>query len=162
MAKSGSVNVVVTSWNSLRFTWALESQSEANNSSVVSWKLLHIAGSDGYINSSAAKDWSVTVNGTTVTGTNSVGISNNSTVTLASGKTTIVHNADGSKTFSFSFSQEFGITFQGSSIGTKSGSALSQFLLGKIEHKHLVENQHYTCSIGRTTTKTCTIGDVLA
>jgi hypothetical protein len=122
MAKSGSVNVAVTSWNSLRFTWALDSQSVANNSSVVSWKLLHIAGSDGYINSSATKAWSVTVNGTTVTGTNRVGIANNSTVTLASGKTTIVHNADGSKTFSFSFSQEFGITFQGSSIGTKSGS----------------------------------------
>jgi hypothetical protein len=122
MAKSGSVNVAVTSWNSLRFTWALDSQSVANNSSVVSWKLLHIAGSDGYINSSATKAWSVTVNGTTVTGTNSVGIANNSTATLASGKTTIVHNADGSKTFSFSFSQEFGITFQGANIGTKSGS----------------------------------------
>ena len=122
MATSGSVSVPVTSWNTLRFTWTLESQNVANNASVVSWKLEHIAGSDGYISSTAAKDWSVTVNGTKYSGTNTVGISNNSTKTLASGRTTIIHGADGSKTFAFSFSQEFAITFQGSSIGTKSGS----------------------------------------
>lgn len=122
MATSGSVSVVVTSWNTLKFSWALESQSVANNASVVRWTLQLIAGSDGYINSSAAKDWSVTVNGTTYTGTNTVGIANNATKTLATGKTTIIHDADGSKTFSFSFSQEFAITFQGTSIGTKNGS----------------------------------------
>lgn len=121
MATSGSVSVVVTSWNTLKFSWALVSQSVANNASVVSWTLQLIAGSDGAISSTAPKDWSVTVNGTTVTGTNTVGISNNSTKTLASGKTTVIHNADGSKTFSFSFSQEFAITFQGASIGTKGG-----------------------------------------
>lgn len=122
MATSGSVSVVVTSWNTLKFTWTLESQNVANNASVVAWKMELIAGSDGYINSTAAKDWSVTVNGTNYSGTNTVGISNNSTKTLASGRTTIIHGADGSKTFSFSFSQEFAISFQGSNIGTKSGS----------------------------------------
>lgn len=122
MATSGSVSVAVTSWNTLRFTWTLESQNAANNASVVAWKMELVAGSDGYISSTAAKDWSVTVNGTKYSGTNTVGISNNTTKTLASGRTTIVHGADGSKTFAFSFSQEFAITFQGSSIGTKSGS----------------------------------------
>ena len=122
MATSGSVSVVVTSWDTLKFTWTLESQNVANNASVVAWKMELIAGSDGYISSTAAKDWSVTVNGTNYSGTNTVGISNNSTKTLASGRTTIIHGADGSKTFSFSFSQEFAITFQGASIGTKSGS----------------------------------------
>lgn len=122
MATSGSVSVAVTSWDTLRFSWTLESQSVANNTSVVAWKMELIAGSDGLISSTASKDWSVTVNGTKHTGTNTVGISNNTTKTLASGKTTIVHNADGSKTFSFSFSQEFGIVFQGANIGTKSGS----------------------------------------
>lgn len=121
MATSGSVSVAVTSWNTLKFSWALVSQNVANNASVVSWTLQLIAGSDGQINSTAAKDWSVTVNGTTYTGTNSVGIANNATKTLASGKTTIVHNADGSKTFSFGFAQEFAITFQGTNIGTKGG-----------------------------------------
>ena len=122
MATSGSVSVVVTSWDTLKFTWTLESQNTANNASVVAWKMELIAGSDGYISSTASKAWSVTVNGTKYSGTNTVGISNNSTKTLASGRTTIVHGADGSKTFSFSFSQEFAITFQGASIGTKSGS----------------------------------------
>lgn len=121
MATSGSVSVVVTSWDTLKFSWALASQSVTNNSSVVNWTMQLIAGSDGAISSTAPKDWSVTVNGTTVTGTNTVGISNNSTKTLASGKTTIIHNADGTKTFSFSFSQEFSITFSGVNIGTKGG-----------------------------------------
>lgn len=122
MATTGTVNVTVTSWNTLRFTWTLASQNLASNTSTVRWTLQLIAGSDGYISSTAAKDWSVTVNGVKYSGTNTVGISNNATKTLASGSTTVAHNADGSKTFSFSFSQEFGITFQGSSIGTKSGS----------------------------------------
>ncbi len=122
MATTGSASVAVTSWNTLKFTWTLESQSVANNASVVRWVLQLIAGSDGQISSTAVKDWSVTVNGTTYAGTNSVGIANNATKTLASGKTTIIHNADGSKTFSYSFSQEFAITFQGANIGTKSGS----------------------------------------
>lgn len=122
MATTGTVNVAVTSWNTLRFTWTLDSQNVANNTSVVSWRLQLIAGSDGYINSSASKAWRVEVNGSVYTGTNTVGISSDATKTLASGKTTIIHNADGSKTFSFSFSQEFGITFQGVNIGTKTGS----------------------------------------
>lgn len=122
MASSGSKSVAVTSWDTLKFSWAQASQSVANNNTVVSWTLQLIAGSSGKISSTASKDWSVTVNGTKYSGTNTVGISNNSTKTLASGKTTIAHNADGTKTFSYSFSQEFGITFSGSSIGTVSGS----------------------------------------
>lgn len=122
MATSGSASVTVTAWNTLRFNWTLESQNVANNASVVSWALQLIAGSSGYISSSASKDWSVTVNGSRYSGTNTVGINNNTTKTLASGRTTIVHAADGTKTFTYSFSQEFAITFDGASIGTKSGS----------------------------------------
>ncbi len=122
MASSGSKSVAVTSWDTLKFSWAQASQSVANNNTVVSWTLQLIAGSSGKISSTASKDWSVTVNGTKYSGTNTVGISNNSTKTLASGKTTIAHSADGTKSFSYSFSQEFGITFSGSSIGTVSGS----------------------------------------
>lgn len=123
MATSGYRNVTVTSWNTLRFSWTLASQDVAQNTSRVTWKLELIAGSDGYINSTAAKAWSVTVNGAKYSGTNTIGIANNATKTLASGATTIAHNADGSKIFSYSFSQEFGITFSGSSLGTFSGSS---------------------------------------
>lgn len=124
MATSGNKSVSVTSWNTLKFSWWFNSgdQSTANNTTLVRWKLELIAGSDGRIDSTASKDWSVTVNGTKYSGTNTIGISNNSTKTLASGTTVVKHDDDGSKTFSFSFSQEFNITFSGSAIGTISGS----------------------------------------
>lgn len=122
MATSGSKSVTVTSWNTLKFNWWIISQNVVNNNTVVGWELLLVAGSSGKISSTASKDWSVTVNGTNYSGTNTVGVSANTTKTLASGRTTVAHNADGSKTFSYSFSQEFAITFSGSNIGTKSGS----------------------------------------
>lgn len=122
MATSGSKSVTVTSWDTLKFTWTQSSQSVANNTTTISWTLQLIAGSSGRISSTASKDWSVTVNGTKYSGTNTVAVANSATKTLASGKTTITHNADGTKSFSYSFSQEFAITFSGSTIGTKSGS----------------------------------------
>ena len=122
MATSGSKTVAVTSHDDLKFSWSLSSQSVANNTSTVSWKMQLISDSSGKISSTASKDWSVTVNGTKYSGTNSVGIAASTTKTLASGTTTISHSSDGTKTFSYSFSQEFAITFSGSSIGTKSGS----------------------------------------
>lgn len=126
MATSGSTSIKVTEWDTLKFSWSLDSQSTANNTSTLSWKLELIAGSSGRISSTASKDWSVTINGTKYSGTNTIGVSNNSTITLASssssGKTTITHNSDGTKTFSYSFSQEFAITFSGTYIGTKTGS----------------------------------------
>jgi hypothetical protein len=122
MASSGKVTVSVTSWDNLVFEWKQESQSVQNNSTVVAWTLKLVAGSSGAIFSTADKAWRVTVDGATYSGTNTVAISNNTTRTLASGRTTIVHDEDGGKRFSFSFSQEFAITFSGSQIGTKSGS----------------------------------------
>jgi microcystin-dependent protein len=122
MATSGYKDVKVTNWDTLRFSWALASQDVAKNTSRITWKLELISGSDGAISSSASKAWSVTVNGAKYSGSNTVGIGNNATKTLASGSTTITHAADGTKTFAYSFSQEFAITFSGSSLGTFSGS----------------------------------------
>lgn len=117
-----NVDVTVSNQITLRFTWSQSSQSIANNNSVVSWSLKLISTS-GSISSSASKSWSVTVNGTNYSGTNTVGISTNTTKTLASGSTTVRHNADGTKSFSFSFSQQFDINYSGVGwIGTKSGS----------------------------------------
>ena len=122
MATSGSKSVAVTAHDTLKFNWSLSSQSVANNTSTVSWNMQLISDSYGRISSTASKDWSVTVNGTKYSGTNTVGIANSTTKTLASGTTTIAHASDGTKTFSYSFSQQFSITFSGESIGTKSGS----------------------------------------
>lgn len=125
MAKLGHKDIKVTEWDTLRFSWSA-TQSITNNESTVSWSLKLISGSDGRIDSSAQKKWTVTINGTTFSGTTTIGISNDSEITLASSgndkKVVIAHNADGTKSFSFSFSQQFSITFSGQSIGTKSGS----------------------------------------
>ena len=122
MASSGSKSVTVTSWDTLKFSWWQVSQNIANNKTVVGWRLDLVAGSSGRISSTASKDWAVTVNGISYSGTNTIAVGNNATKTLASGQTTITHNTDGSKEFAYTFSQEFGITFSGSAIGTKSGS----------------------------------------
>ena len=122
MATSGSKTIAVTSWDNLVFSWSASSQSVANNTTTVTWSLKLVSTSSGRIESTTQKDWQVTVNGTTYSGTNTVGIGNNSTKTLASGSTVIKHDSDGTKTFSYTFSQEFAITFSGSSIGTITGS----------------------------------------
>lgn len=122
MATSGSKDVTVTSWDTLRFSWWVSSQSIAANTTTVGWKMELIAGSSGRISASAKSPWEITVNGTKYTGSENIGISNNATKTLASGSTVISHSSDGTKTFSYSFSQTFNITFSGSYISTKSGS----------------------------------------
>ena len=151
MATSGYRNVTVTSWDTLRFSWEEQSQSVANNTTTITWKLQLIATSDGYISSSASKAWSVTVNGTKYSGANTVGISNNTTRTLASGTTTIAHASDGSKTFSYSFSQQFDIDFDGW-IGTVSGSGTGT--LDTIPRKSSLSASNGTLGTAQTLTVT--------
>lgn len=122
MASSGSKSVSFTQWDSLKFSWWISSQSVENNSSVVSWKMELVSGQYGQINAGSQSAWSITVNGTNYTGKENIGIGNNTTKTLASGSTTIAHNADGSKSFSYSFSQDMYIKFSGESIHVVSGS----------------------------------------
>lgn len=123
MASSGSKSTSVTAYDTLKFNWVQVGQSTVNNYTVINWSLQLVSGSAGKIISSAEKSWSVTVNGTAYSGKNSVAVDNNTTITLASGQTTIPHNQDGTKSFSYSFSQEFGITFAGASVGTISDSS---------------------------------------
>ena len=123
MATSGSTSVSVANYITLKFSWTAGTQNVANNYTPVSWKLQLISSnSSARISSTASKDWSVTVNGTTKSGTNTVGLSGGATKTLASGNINIYHNSDGTKSFNYSFSQEFAITYSGSSVGTKTGS----------------------------------------
>lgn len=126
MATSGSKTVEVTSWDDLVFSWSVSSQSASGNYSVIAWTLKLVAGSSGRIDSTNQKSWSVTIDGTTKSGINTIGIANNATKTLASGTQTIYHDSKGEKVFSYSFSQQFSITFSGTSIGTKSGSGTGE------------------------------------
>lgn len=123
MAVQGLKTVDVTPYDYLRFTWNIHEQDINNNLSTVHWNLYLVSLGSGRINSSSQKAWSVTIDGTTYSGTNTVGIGNNETKLLASGAKMIWHNADGTKTFSYSFSQSFvGITWSGTNLGTYSGS----------------------------------------
>ena len=122
MASNGSTSVAVTAYDTLRFNWTQVGQSVTNNTTTISWSLQLVAGSAGEIISSAAKGWSVTINGTTYSGTNGVAIGNNATKTLASGQVTIAHAADGTKSFAYTFAQTFDITFAGAWVGTATGS----------------------------------------
>ena len=122
MATSGNKSVMATSSTTLRFRWERTSKSIQSNSSIVSWVLEHYIPEGYTISSTGSKSWSVTVNGTKYSGTNSVAHTGGAYKTLASGETEIVHNTDGSKTFSYSFSQQYAITYDGQWVGTISGS----------------------------------------
>lgn len=121
---SGTNTVKVTGYNNLVFNWRETSQSIPNNTTTVYWEMLFVAlGKSGKIDSNRKKEWRVSVNGNNYSGTATHGIEGNSTITLASGSTVIPHNADGSKTFSYSFFMEFtGLVFAGNAITDKSGS----------------------------------------
>jgi hypothetical protein len=114
MATSGYKDVAVANYITLRYSWTAGTQNVASNYTPISWKLQLISSnSSANINSSASKDYSVTTDGSKKTGTNTVGLSGGATKTLASGSKNIYHNSDGTKTFSYSFSQEFAITYSG-------------------------------------------------
>lgn len=122
MATSGYKDITVTKNHYIRFSWSLKSQSVANNTSSVSWNMKLVADAYGYMESSTAKSWSVTVNGTKYSGTVNITHSPGGTVNLASGTTTIAHNANGTKTFNYSFTQNISITYAGSRIESFTGS----------------------------------------
>ena len=122
MASSGSKSVKVTDHNTLKFSWKNDGQSVVYNTTTISWSMELSSDAFGAISSSSKKSWNITVDGKEYSGMTNVGISANSVITLASGSTIITHNSDGSKVFSYSFSQYFGITFSGESIGTVSGT----------------------------------------
>lgn len=126
MAANVNQTVIVTGYNNLVFKIWQISQNAVANTTTVGWSMELTSASNGRIISNALKAWKVVINGLTYSGSNFIDIGNNATKTLASGQETISHNSDGNKTFSYSFSQEFNITFAGVQVGTKSGSGQVQ------------------------------------
>lgn len=126
MALSGSSEAVLVenalgskTW--LRFDWKVLSMSKPTNSSQVSWSLVFYAENGGFSTSGNA-DCSISIEGASVfNGTVNSNLGVNESKTLTSNTTTIYHTADGSKTFSFSFTVNFGPlspTRSGSGTGT--------------------------------------------
>ncbi len=122
-ATSGSKDVSVANYITLRFSWTAGTQNVGSNYTPVNWKLQLISSnSSARISSTASKNYSVTVDGKTWSGTNTIGLSGGATKTLASGSKNIYHSSDGTKSFNYSFSQDFDINYSGSQVGTKTGS----------------------------------------
>lgn len=121
MATSGSSNVDIFSWFDLKFSWWVNSQSIANNTTTIGWKLEFITGNGAlYVYS---RPWEVTIDGVKTSGTANVLVGENSSVTVASGTSTISHTSDGSKVFSYSFGQTYNLTLDnGTWMGAYSGS----------------------------------------
>lgn len=118
MATSGNVRTT-TAFGYVELAWNVASQSIDNNTSTINYSLNIYRTSP--IQSTASKSYWIKINGITVaSGTNTIGGSG--TKALKSGTTTIQHNSDGTKTFDLSFSQDIEINWNGSWIGTITGS----------------------------------------
>lgn len=122
MAKSGYIRKWFTDWDYVQFDWEVTSQSVANNTSTVAWRLSLHATDDGRIDSSAKKACTVTVNGQTFTGSVYINVRNNDSMDLMDDTIVIAHNSNGTKTFNFSFNLTLGITFDGAYLANTSGS----------------------------------------
>lgn len=122
MANTGFTEVYVTDWDTLKFTWWIDNQDIAANSTSLGWKMELVATAYGYITPLYNRYWSATVNGQFFEGRVNINIGNWQTVQLATGFVDIPHNADGSKTFSYSFSQNLNIVFSDVQINTIYGN----------------------------------------
>lgn len=121
MATSGTITGGKYGGNHLwlTFEWSRSSVDVSNNKSTISWKLY--LNWNASLNFSASKSWSVNVNGSSYSGNYTGGASGSSgKKQIASGSTTIGHNADGTKSFSVSSTFNIKITWSGSSLSSMS------------------------------------------
>lgn len=117
-----SKSVTVTGNHTLRFVWEETSTSTSGNYSTVHWELYVDTDAYGAISLGGSQAWSITIDGTTKSGTDSGGFSANAHKLLGSGDINVYHDNDGSKTFSYSFKKTFGFTWGGTYRGEYSGS----------------------------------------
>lgn len=118
MATNGQIQTN-TSFGHVRLEWSQASQNVANNTTTINYTLSIYRSSA--ISSNAAKNFWININGVTIAnGTTTIGGSG--TKNIFSGTTTIVHNADGTKSFGYAFSLQADITWSGVWIGFVEGT----------------------------------------
>ena len=122
---SGTITKSFGSGYNIKINWRESSQSMSNNSTTLAVTVTLSATGSHHISSSTSRNISLVINGTTYTGTCTVGISGGATKTLMSKTVTIAHNSDGSKSVSLSVTVGANITLSGSYVGnvTASGTA---------------------------------------
>ena len=111
MALNGSVTVEATpnGRDLLIFSWDA-TQDSAAKTSTIDWTLQLVADASGALNVTDADvyPWAVTIDGQAFSGKSNIHIGANQTKTLASGSVTLHHAEDGTKSFAFTFMQDFG------------------------------------------------------
>ena len=125
MATSGTIQEAIRTGYRIQIAWTVDSQSVANNTSTVTAKVQLVSTGSSYtINSTASKSGSLTINGTKYTFNFTASLSGNQTKTLFTKTVTVAHNADGTKTCSFSATCGIDVTLSGTFYGdiTASGS----------------------------------------
>lgn len=102
-----------------RIVWTQDSQSIPNNTTTVTAKVQLVSTGSSYtINSTASKSGTLTINGTSYSFTFSAALSGNQVKTLYSKTVIVPHNADGTKTCSFSAAVGINVTLSGTYYGT--------------------------------------------
>lgn len=128
MASSGTITQAIRTGYQLKIAWSVGSQSVANNTSSVTVKVQLVSTGSSYtINSSASKSGSVTINGTKYSFSFSAALSGNQTKTLYTKTVTVSHNADGTKTCSFSATCGINVTLGGTYYGNVTASGSGTF-----------------------------------
>lgn len=128
MARSGTFTTTIRTGWQLRLVWNIDSQSIENNTSTVTAKVQLVSTGSSYtISSTATKNGSLTINGTKYSFTFSAALSGNQIKTIYTKTVAIGHNADGSKTCSFSTSCDINVTLSGTYYGTVTASGSGTF-----------------------------------
>lgn len=120
MALKGSVSVEATpnGRDLLVFSWEAVQDAVAKTSTIT-WVLQLVADASGALNVTDAEiyPWAVTIDGQAFSGKSNIYIQANQTKTLATGSAVLSHDADGTKSFDFSFMQNFGgLVWGGSTV----------------------------------------------
>ena len=128
MAASGTITESIRTGYQLKIAWTVDSQSVANNTSSVTVKVQLVSTGASYtINSTASKSGSVTINGTKYTFSFTASLSGNQTKTLYTKTVTVSHNADGTKTCSFSATCGINVTLSGTYYGNVTATGTGTF-----------------------------------
>lgn len=154
MATNGTFNIpVVAGQLSLEFAWTRTNVNILTNKSTISWtvSLLSTAVASTLV-STQNTNLAVTIEGATIwNGQIMVGILPNSSKILAQGANlNISHDSDGTKTFSWSLSCEFNVTYNAINLGTITG--MGTFTLDPIPRHTIATLTGNPCIFGNALT----------
>ena len=122
-ATSGTISNAFRSGYKVQISWSVNSQNIANNTSNVTVKAQLVSTGSAYtISSSATKNGSLAINGTTYNFTFSASLSGNQTKTVFTKTVDVPHNSDGTKTLSMSTTLGINVTLSGTYWGNVSAS----------------------------------------